>query len=335
VLTYLARRLALMLVSVFGVTVLTFMLARVVPSDPARLIAGPRASLATVQHVGHLYGLDRPAYQQYYYYLRDVAHGDLGTSFMDHRPVLDDIRTYLPATLELSFYAILFGAALGVFVGYLSARWNGRVIGGLLRTSAIMSVAVATFWLAILLQIVFYTRLGTLPFGGRLATGMAPPPSVTGFYTVDALLAGQWSVLQSALEHLVLPATALGIAIFGIVARLMRASALEVLNADYVRTARSKGLTPGRIACRHVIRTASLPVVTLVALQVGYIASGAVLVESIFAWPGLGRYTFDAIAATDYNAIMGVTLVSAVLYLALNFAVDLAYLVIDPRIRYW
>jgi peptide/nickel transport system permease protein len=324
-----------MLVSLLGITVITFLLARVVPSDPARLIAGPRANSATLQHVTNLYGLDHPAYQQYLYYMKDLAHGNLGTSFMDHRPVRDDIRSYLPATLELSFYAILVASSLGVIVGYLSARWNRRVIGGLLRFSAIASVAVATFWLAILLQIFFYTRLGVLPFGGRLATGMAAPPSVTGFYTVDGALAGQWSVLQSALEHLVLPATALGIAIYGIVARLMRASALEVLNTDYVRTARSKGLTPRRIAGQHVVRTALLPVVTLVALQIGYIASGAVLVESIFAWPGLGRYTFDAISATDYNAIMGVTLVSAVLYLVLNFVVDMAYILIDPRIRYW
>src|SRR5262249_20653943 len=186
------------------------------------------------------------------------------------------------------------------------------------RASAILSMALATFWVAILLQLVFYTRLGVLPFGGRLDTGMGPPPSVTGLYTVDAVLAGQWSVLASALEHLILPATALGIAVYGIVTRIMRTSALDVLGKDYVRTARAKGLRPARIARRHVVRNALLPVVTLVPLQIGYLLSGAVLVESIFAWPGIGRYTYDAIAATDYNAIMGVTLASAVIYLVLN-----------------
>jgi peptide/nickel transport system permease protein len=324
-----------MLVCLLGVTVITFALARVVPSDPARLIAGPRAGPSSLREVSRVYGLNQPPYREYLSYLDGLRRGDLGTSFMDHRPVLDDIRSYLPATLELTLYAIAVAVMLGTIAGYLSARWKGRVAGGLLRASAIVSMALATFWIAILLQLVFYTRLGVLPFGGRLDTGMSAPPSLTGFYTVDALIAGQWSVFVSALEHLVLPATALGIAVYGIVTRIMRTSALDVMGKDYVRAARAKGLRPSRIARRHVVRNALLPVVTLVPLQIGYLLSGAVLVESIFAWPGLGRYTYDAIAATDYNAIMGVTLVSAVIYLLLNFAVDLVYLVIDPRIRYW
>jgi peptide/nickel transport system permease protein len=281
------------------------------------------------------YGLNKPIYAQFVTYLINIFHSNFGTSFIDHRPVLDDIISYFPATMELVFYAVLIGSLFGVLAGFASARWNDRARGDLLRGSAIVSMALPNFWIAIILQLILYTRLGLLPFGGRLGIGMSPPPTITGFYTIDSLFAGQFSVFVSAVEHLILPATTLGIAVYGIMTRVMRTSALEVLNADYVRTAYAKGLTPQRIAGRHIMRNALMPVVTLLGLQIGFLASGTVLVEQIFAWPGVGRYTYQAIAGSDYNAIMGVTLVSAVIYLSLNFLVDLLYLAIDPRIRYW
>jgi peptide/nickel transport system permease protein len=318
----------------WGVTLITFFLSRVVPGDPARLIAGPHANAAALANIRELYGLDQPLHEQYRRYLGDLVRGDLGTSFVTRRPVTEDLRDFFPATLELALLALLVGALLGTMIGVMAAMRRGTAadFGGRLLATAGLSMP--AFWLAMLFQLLFFSYLGWLPFGGRLDTGVPAPPRVTGLYTVDSLLAGRLDTFVDALEHLVLPVVTLALAELGLMARIVRTSMLEVLGEDYVRTAESKGLTPRRVLLRHALRNALLPAVTVLGLGVGLLASGVFLVETIFAWPGIGRYAYDAIRASDYNAILGVTLVVAVVYVVVNLVVDLVYLYLDPRIRY-
>lgn len=330
---YLLRRLAFVIVVLFGVTILTFFLARVVPADPARLIAGPRASRETVEEIRHARGLDRPLIDQYVDYMSALATADLGTSLVTRRPVTEDLLTFVPATVELVSYSLLVGSLLGLALGVSSAIRPGSAIdiGG--RFVAMGGLSIPNFWIALLLQFVFFSILGMLPFGGRLDTGVAPPTTITGLYTVDSLLVGRLDLFVQAVTHLILPVIALGLAEMGLVARIVRASMLEVLGQDYIRSARAKGLTSWRIYRRHALRNALLPVVTIIGLEFGLLLSGTVLVESIFAWPGLGRFMAEAITSSDYNAIMGVTIVVTLGYVLINLVVDLAYAYLDPRVR--
>jgi peptide/nickel transport system permease protein len=328
------RRLVFMVFVLWGVTLITFFLARVAPGDPARLIAGPHANAAALANIRRIYGLDKPLVTQYVRYMTDLAHGNLGQSFVTRRSVVTDLADYFPGTVELAVSALVVGSILGLLVGVASAmRRNSAVdVGG--RFLAIAGLSMPAFWLAMLFQLLFYSRLGWFPFGGRLATGVVAPPHVTGLYTVDSLLSGQWSTFVDALRHLVLPVATLSLAEIGLMARIVRTSMLEVLGEDYVRTARAKGLSGSRVLFRHSLRNALLPAVTVLGLEVGLLAGGVFLVETIFAWPGLGRYAYDAIRASDYNATMGVTLLIALVYVGMNLLVDLVYLVLDPRIRY-
>ena len=328
------RRLVLAVFVVWGVTLITFFLSHVVPGDPARLIAGPRASLAAIANIRSQYGLDRPLPQQYATYLADLGHGNLGTSFVSRRPVSTDLVSYFPATLELTLYALVFGSLLAVLAALLSVRRRGTATETGVQLLSVTTLSVPAFWAALVLQLVVAVNLGLLPLTGRLSTGVTPPPHLTGLYTLDSLLTGRLGTFADAVQHLVLPAFALGLAVFGLMARIMRASLLEVLGEDYVRTAEAKGLSEVRVLVRHVLRNAMLPGVTVLGLQFGLLAGGIFVVEYIFAWPGIGAYAFNAFQASDYNAVMGVTLLVGVLYVLANLAVDLTYLYLDPRIRY-
>jgi ABC-type dipeptide/oligopeptide/nickel transport system permease component len=328
------RRLGFTVFVLWSVTLITFILSRVVPGDPARLIAGPRANPIAVAHIREEYGLDRPIPVQYADYLTRLLRGDLGTSFTTRQPVRADLGTFFPASIELALYALLVGSLLGIVVGTVAALRRGSPLDVAGRLAATGGVSMPAFWLAMLFQLVAYSWLRVLPFGGRLATGVPAPPHVTGLYTVDGLIAGQWFTFRDAVTHLVLPVTTLALAVVGVTARIVRTSVLEVLGEDYVRTARAKGLARWRVLTKHTLRNALLPPVTVLGLQFGLLAGGVFLVETIFAWPGVGRYAYDALRASDYNAIMGVTLVIAVVYVVANLLVDLAYLVVDPRIRY-
>jgi peptide/nickel transport system permease protein len=330
---YLVRRFGFVLVVLLGVTIVTFFLARVVPSDPARLLAGPRASSEAVEEIRRARGLDRPLWEQYGSYMHSLSKGDLGTSLVTRRPVTSDLAAFVPATLELVLYSLVAGSLLGVLLGVLSAVRPGSAVdvGG--RFAAIGGLSLPNFWVALLLQFAFFVVLRVLPFGGRLDTGVLPPPTVTGLYTVDSLLAGRIDLFVQAGTHLVLPVIALALAEMGLVARVVRASMLEVLGQDYIRSARAKGVAPWRLYRRHALRNALLPAVTVIGLEFGLLLSGTVLVESIFAWPGLGRYMAEAISSSDYNAIMGVTIVVTVGYVLINLIVDLAYAYVDPRVR--
>ena len=319
---------------VWGVTLVTFFLSRVVPGDPARLLAGPKASPAEIAHIRSIYGLDRPLLSQYATYVTDLAHGDLGTSFVTRRAVTTDIATFLPATLELSGWALAIGFGLGLVFGGVAAYRRGTAVDGGARLFAIAGLSVPAFWLALLLQLLFHTRLGWFPLGGRLSASVAPPPHITGMLTVDSLLTLHVRAFGDALWHLVLPVVTLAAGVYGLMTRIVRTSVLDVLGEDFVRSAEAKGLSRWRVIRRHVIRNAMLPAVTVLGLEFGLLASGVFVVEAVFQWPGIGNYAFQAIQASDYAATLGATLVIALVYVVTNLIVDLAYLYLDPRIRF-
>jgi peptide/nickel transport system permease protein len=317
---------------VLGVTLITFIISHLIPGDPARLIAGERATDEIVAAIRSRLGLDLPLYQQYWNYMVALAQGDLGTSIRTSRPVLEDIAAFFPATLELALVALLLATLVGIPLGVLSAVYRNRPIDHFVRTISVTGISTPAFWLGLGLIIVFYGKLGWLPGGGRLAQGMAPPPDVTGLYLVDSLLAGDMATFRSALHHILLPAITLGFVHLGVVARQIRSAMLEQLGEDYVRTARAYGLTPWSVVLRHALPNALIPSVTVLGLALGDLLYGAVLTETVFGWPGMGAYVVDSIQALDFPAVMGFAVVVSVAYVILNFLVDLAYRWIDPRI---
>ncbi|HZS88834.1 MAG TPA: ABC transporter permease [Chloroflexota bacterium] len=334
VIAFIVRRLILLIPVLIGVSLLTFLISRIIPADPARMIAGPHAGPAQVEAVRHAYGLDRPLWQQYTTYMGGLLHGDLGTSFHTQRPVRDDLGDFLPATLELTLAAMAFTIVVGILLGVLAATNRDGWIDNLTRLLSVTGVSMPVFWLGLMLQLLLYYRLGWLPAGGRLDTGLKPPPHLTGMYIVDGLVTGHWSLAANAAWHLILPALVLSVGSLAVVTRMMRASVLEVMGRDYIRTARAKGLARSRVVWRHALRNALLPTITVAGLQTGYLLSGAILVEAVFSWSGIGLYAAQSIISSDYNAIMSVTLVIAALFILVNLLVDLLYAVADPRIHY-
>jgi peptide/nickel transport system permease protein len=333
-LRFLARRLLLLLFVVWGISLATFVLARLVPSDPARLIAGPRAGPEAVAVVRRDYGLDRPLPEQYLRYVGGLLTGDLGRSFSSKRPVADDLRAFLPATIELALVSLVLALLIGVPVGIIAAVRRNSIVDYAGRGFATLGLSLPPFWIGLLAQLVFYSGLTLLPVGGRLSQDVAAPPNITGLYTVDSLLTGQARTFLDALQHLILPAVVLSFGTMAVFVRLVRTTLLEVLAQDYVRTARAKGLAERAVVVGHALRNALLPVLTIGALQLGLLLSGVLLIESLFSWPGIGRYTAQAIVSSDYNGIMGVTIVLAVIYLLINTVVDMLYAWLDPRIHY-
>ena len=332
---FLLRRTATAVLLAFGVTLVTFVLTNLVPGDPAAASLGQRAigDPAIVAQFRHHYGLDKPLPVQYVTYLGNLLQGDLGESQQSHQPVLTDLSTAVPATLELAGAAIVVSLVVGVAFGVVAALRRDRFTDQLLRVVSLLGVSVPTFWLALLAFYVFFYRLGIAPGSGRIAPDLTAPPHVTGLYTVDAALAGQWPVLWSAVGHLMLPALVLTAYTVGLLTRFTRSAVLEVLGQDYVRAARAKGLPARTVLFQYVLRAALVPVVTVAGLAFGALLSGTVLVESIFAWPGLGAYAYRSATTLDLPAVMGVGLVVGIVYLTVNLAVDVLYGVIDPRVR--
>ena len=328
-----ARRLLLLIPVLIGISVLTFVLSHVVPGDPARLIAGPHAGTAQVQATRRAFGLDRPLWVQYGSYMAGLLHGDMGVALHTQRPVATDLRAFLPATVELSLAAMVLAILLGVPLGTLAAVQRNRALDHLTRVLALGGVSMPIFWIGLLAQLVLYYALGLFPSDGRLDVGLAPPPTITGLYTVDALLTGHFSIFVNALWHLALPAVVLSFGAAAVIMRMTRSSLLEVLGRQYIRTAKAKGLGYWHVVLRHGLRNALLPTITVLGLQFGYLLGGTVLVEYIFSWPGIGLYTAQSITSSDYSAIMGVTVLIAVMYVLVNLVVDLCYAAIDPRIR--
>lgn len=330
---FIIRRAFSTAVLLSGVVLMTFALARLLPGDPARLIAGARANAEAVATVRDRLGLDDPVAVQFVTYIGNVLEGDFGRSVITRRPIAEDIITFFPATLELVVLASVVSLAMGVLFGTLAAVRSGSASDVAVRGVAVTGLSVPDFWLALVFQLVFFATLGLLPFGGRLDTGVIAPDFVTGFMTVDSLLAGRLDLFGSALKHMILPVVVLAIPTMAITIRVVRTTMLEVLSQDFVRTARSKGIHPIRIYLWHALRNALLPIVTIFGLNTGLLISGAVFIELIFDWPGLGRYTANAIAASDYNAIMAITLIVSVAYTFINFLVDISYSLLDPRVE--
>ncbi len=328
------RRLIFLVFVLFGLSVLTFSLSHIIPGDPARLMAGPRASQATVDKIREQYGLNDPVPHQYVTYVGNSSQGDLGTSFTTRRPVSEDLKRYLPATIELGAVAFVMATLVGIPLGILSSVRRDKLPDHVARFVSISGLALPVFWLAIMAQFVFFGSLGWLPDGARIPIGMDGPPQVTGFYTIDAFIAGDWELLRTTVVHLIMPATVLAYGSLAVITRMVRGGMLEVLNQDYIRTARAKGISPRRVIFGHAVKNAMLPTVTSLGLQIGLLLSGAFLVEIVFSWPGIGRYAVEAITDRDYNATMATTLVIALVFVLMNLVVDILYLFLDPRISY-
>ncbi|MBX5465351.1 MAG: ABC transporter permease [Clostridia bacterium] len=331
---FVARRLALTVLVLFGVSVITFFLSHVVPVDPVVAVLGEHARPDQIANLRRQWGFDQPLPRQYVLYVEHLFHGDLGVSLRTRRPVLVDLEQYFPATLELALGAMLVALLLGLPAGVLSAVYRDRWPDQVTRVAALAGVSMPVFWLGLLLLGLFYYRLGWLPGPGRLDDLVVPPPRLTGLVTLDSLLAGDWPALGSALAHLVLPALTLGYYTTGVIARQTRASMLEVLGQEYVRTARAKGLGERAVVLVHALRNALIPVLTVTGLSFGSLLGGAVLTETIFSWPGLGWYVTNSMLNVDLPAVMGVTLLAALAYALVNLLVDLGYGLLDPRIRY-
>lgn len=327
------RRLALLALVLVGVSLLTFLISHAIPGDPARLLAGQRASDEVVVQIRRTHGLDQPLPVQYVRYVTGLMKGDLGRSIRTGRPVMDDLGRFFPATLELVGFAFTIALVAGIPLGVMSASRQNSWIDHIGRGFSVAGVSVPLFWLGIVALTILYGRLGVLPGSGRLSVFGLPPASVTGLYTVDALIAGDWSTFVDALRHLILPAGCLGFVHVGIVARQVRSGVLEVLSQDYIRTARAYGVPPRRVLYRHALRNSLIPTLTVIGLALGDLLAGAVVTEMIFAWPGMGSYVVDSIAFLDFPAIMGFTLLVATGYTLINLLVDLLTLKLDPRIR--
>lgn len=327
------RHILLSIIALLGITILVFVLSHVVPGDPARLAAGPQARAEQVESVRKEYGLDKPLLQQYFIYMGNLFQGDLGKSLQSRRPVVEDLRDYFPATLELTLVASIFAIIGGVLIGLVSALKQDQFIDHISRIFSLTGISMPVFWLGLVLVLIFYRDLGWLPFGGRLDASLTPPTHITGLYVLDSVLTGNWATFKSALAYLVLPSITLSLGSLGVIARMTRASLLDVIPQDYVRTARAKGLRENVIMKRHVLRNALFPIITITGLQIGSLLSGAFLVEVIFSWPGLGTYAMKAILFLDYNGIIGVTMLIGLVFMLTNLLVDLLYMVIDPRVR--
>jgi peptide/nickel transport system permease protein len=333
-LTYIIKRLFFVLFVVWGLTLATFFISQILPGDPALAALGDKATDEMIANFREKNGLDRPVFEQYFRYVSKLVQGDLGTSLRTGRPILDDLRDFFPGTLELSVAALLVAAILGIPAGVLAALQQNKPPDLLVRLLALIGGATPIYWLAILLLEFLHNKLRLLPGPGRLDAYLIAPPRVTGLVGIDALLAGDLQVWLDSLSHMVLPAFVLGAFSAALLARMTRAAMLETLSQDFVRTARAKGVPNNRVIVRHALRNAFLPVLTVLGGVLGGLLSGAVLTESIFSWPGVGRYVTDAAVSLDFPAVMGVTLLAGVAYSLINLVTDLLYATLDPRISY-
>ncbi len=334
-LSYLIRRILFVIPLLFGITIVAFLIANAVPADPinANLPTNALNNEEMVQAFREKWGLDKPLHEQYLTYLGNLLRGDMGVSIKTRNPITEDIAQFLPATIELATLGIVFGTFLGVGLGVISAIWKNTIFDYSARIVALIGVSFPVFLLALVGLTVLYADWGIVAGPGRLNVRLPDPPLVTGMFTVDALLAGQWNIFWNALSHLILPALTLALYISGIISRITRSSLLEVLGMDYMRTARAKGFRERYVINFHGLRNALIPVVTVIGLSYGNLLVGSILIESIFAYPGIGRYMFRASTSQDFPAIMGVSLLIAVIYVGVNFVVDILYYFLDPRIR--
>ncbi len=327
-------RVAGMAVMALLATLVVFLIANQVPGDPVLAQLGDLAASdpQMVARYRARWGLDLPLWQQYWIFLKGIFNGDLGVSISTQRPVLDDIRQYAPATVELATISFLLSLIVGIPLGVLAAIRRDTWIDNFARFISLAGVSSPTFWLAFIMLALFYGGLQIAPGPGRIDLSVMSPPSVTGLYLIDAAIAGDWEAWRNAAGHLILPSIVLASGTLGLITRTTRASMLEAMTQDYVRVARAKGLPERKIVIGHLLPNALIPVVTLGGLAYAVLLTGAVMTETIFSWPGLGRYTFRSAVALDFPGIMGITLVVAVVYLVINLLTDLSYAMLDPRV---
>ncbi len=332
---YTIRRLALLVPILLGVTAISFMVSRAIPTDPVVAVLGQQAAdhPEIVAAYRKRWGLDRPVFDQYLIYLENLVHGDLGESLYTHRPVVRDLMTYMPATIELATATIILSVLIALPLGVLAAITQGTITDLLIRLVTLIGVAMPIFWLALAAIELFYLRLGIAPSPGRLATALTPPPTITGMYTVDGLLTGHWRTFYSAAAHLTLPALILATWSSGTLTRMTRTSMLAVLPQGYLNTARSKGASELYTILRHAAPNALIAVITIVGVIYGDLLTGVILIETLFDWPGIGHYAYAAATYADFPAIIGVTLLYGLIFSFVNLGVDLAYAALDPRIR--
>ncbi len=332
-LIYAVRRLGWTVLILLVITVITFVLSHVVPANPVVMAAGLGASKEQVDEVRRVMGLDQPLPVQYQRYMEGLAHFDFGTSIRTQRPVADDLRVFLPATFELIVASFVLYVLIAVPLGVLAALRSGGLIDGTIRATSMLGSGMPVFWLAMVLQLVFFARLGWLPSGGRIDVRASGPPFVTGFYTVDSLLAGNGAMFLSVLEHMLLPVAAIVLSMLAVGVRSTRATMLAELEQQYVRTARGKGLAQKRIVFGHVLKNALNPLISMMSIQLGYLLGWIVLVETIFQWPGIGMYAYDSFQGLDYAPIMALTLVFSFFFVLVNLVTDFVYPALDPRIK--
>lgn len=332
---YIVRRLMVMPLLLLGVVTIAFILSHLTQADPLAAILDERQSLneEVVAAAKARWGLDRSPPEQYLIYVGNLLSGDLGTSFRTKRTVAADLLERLPATLELVIAAMIVGSFTGIALGVVAARHRDRAFDHSARLFALFGSSIPVFWSGLVFLFVFTVALGWLPGPGRLDSRSAAPPGVTGMYTIDSLIAGDFGLFREALIHLILPAIVLGWAVMGIISRLVRASMLDVLNQDYVLMARAKGASELRVLLNHALRNALIPTLTIIGFSFAYLITGAVLTETIFSWPGIGSYAVDSARSLDFPAIMGVTIVGGAAFLLTNLVTDIAYALVDPKIR--
>jgi peptide/nickel transport system permease protein len=331
---FIARRLLLLVPILLGLSLLIFLFIRLLPGDPASAILGERATPAGIERVRDVLGLDRPLYEQYFDYMGGVLRFDLGRSFFTNREVADDFLQRFPATVELTAAAMIFALGLGIPLGMYTAKRRGTWVDQLGTVVSLIGISIPIFFLGLMLKWLFAIQWPILPDSGRIDLIQYSFPRVTNLMTVDALLAGEWGGFVDALRHLVLPGIALGTIPLAIIMRISRASVIDVLNEDYVRTANAKGLATRVVDNRHVLRNALLPVVTVIGLQTGLLLGGAILTETIFGWGGVGKWMYDAVVTSDYAIIQSGVLLLALIFVLVNLLVDITYAVLNPRIRY-
>ena len=331
-LRYVVRRLLLLVPILLGLSILVFLWIRALPGGPAQALLGERATAQSIKQIEHQYGLDKPIHIQYLRYLQRVSRLDFGDSVTTRRAVSFEIQQRFPATVELALSSMLFAVLLGIPLGFVAAKRYGGVVDNLSLVTSLLGISIPVFFLGILLKYVFSVKLGLLPTVGRL-NPLIEIDHPTKFYVLDSILAGNPAALWDVLKHLVLPAIAVGSIPLAIIARITRAAVLDVQNEDYVRTARAKGLAPRVVDMRHVLRNAMLPIVTIIGLLVGFLLAGAVLTETVFAWPGLGTWLVEAIKSRNYPVLQGGILFVALIFVLVNLLVDISYAILNPRIR--
>ncbi|MCF6412004.1 ABC transporter permease [Pseudalkalibacillus salsuginis] len=330
---YTIRRILMLIPVLIGMSLIVFFLIRAIPGDPAQIILGQQASKEAVAELRGSLGLDEPWYTQYFIYMKDLLTGDLGNSIRTHAPISEEIWPYFAATLELSLFAMIIAVVIGVNAGIISAWFQNSWFDYVAMLLALIGVSMPIFWLGLMEQWAFAVEWRMLPTSGRESI-LNPVDSITNLYIIDTIIQGRFDQLQTVLRHLILPGVALATIPMAIIARMTRSSMLEVMRSDYIRTARAKGLRMFWVVYKHSLKNAFIPVLTVIGLQMGLLLGGAILTETIFSWPGIGRYIYDAIGFRDYPVIQSGILVIALVFVTINLLVDLLYAAIDPRIKY-